>query len=164
MSWEAVKDTVNWAGQIIAAGRPSANLPTQMANAVPDVSDWTSLTDARGPQTTDWTAIHYVNGFGLEVVKVRLRLNWNYGARYRNGGAFITNCWVEVPQCDVLWGYSVDLGFQAQQPENAASSGSPPHARIPLTIRGTVSTPFWTTNVGWGFTVYGDGHSEVRNP
>jgi hypothetical protein len=70
--------------------------------------------------------------------------------------------WLEVPQCDVLWGYSVDLSFTPQHPENAGGYGQPPHARLPLTVHGTVSTPFWTDNKQWGFTLYGDGHSEVR--
>ena len=161
MTWDMVKDTVQWAGQIIVAGKPAASLPKQMANAVPDVDDWQALTDARGPQETPWNIV-YTNGFGIDVVKVKLQLNFDYGARYKGGGAFITNVWVEVFQCDVKWGYSVDLSFSPQKPENAASFGQPTHARLPCTVWGSVSTPFWTDNMQWGFTLFGDAHTEVQ--
>jgi hypothetical protein len=160
-SWETIKDTVEWAGKLIENGRPHASLPRQMANGVPDVSDWQDLTDVKGPQTILW-APHYTNGFGLDVVKFKVALNWDFGARYHNGGAFIPNVWVEVQECRVLWGFDLDLEFRAQRPTNANSSGQPPHARITCEIFGTVSNVLNSWEIGYGFTLFGDGHSDSR--
>lgn len=155
-----VVDTIKWAGQIITAGKPVANIPGKMCNAVPSVSDWTNLTETTGPQSINWT-LHRVNAYNISVAKIEFELKWDYGARYHNGGAFIPNCWLLIRSCEVKWGYSVDLNFSAQTPTNANPEDQGPLARLPVTITGTVSNIIQTSVVGWSFVLFGDGSSTI---
>ena len=145
--------------KVIDDNRPSAEVSNGRANAVPHVDDWRGLTNTQGPNYYTWR-LHYENGFGMDVIDVKFKLNWEYGARYRNGGAYIPNVWLEVPHCSVLWGYTLNLNFHAQQPTNHGSS-SAPNARIPVSVTGSVSTPFWTERIEWSFILFGDGSSQA---
>ncbi|SRR5216683_3002457 len=158
MSWADVINAAQSAWKIIEDGKPSAAIGSNTCNAVPQVNDWQNLSGAQGPNRLLWR-LQYTNGFGIDVVLIRFELKWEYAARYNNGGAFIPNCWLHVPQCDVKWGYNVNLTLQARNPTNAGSATAP-NARLPLTISGSVTTPFWTDNQQWDFTLYGDGRWE----
>ncbi|MGC9671321.1 hypothetical protein ACNTMW_32850 [Planosporangium sp. 12N6] len=158
MSWEQVVNVASAAWKIVESGKPSASVDHTTCNAVPHVDDWTNLQGARGPNIVR-RLLRYTNGFTMDTVLVRLELRWEFGARYNNAGAFIPNCWISVPECSVLWGYSLDLHVQVHNPTNAGSSTAP-NARLPLTISGSVSTPFWTDTVQWDYILFGDGHYE----
>lgn len=157
----SISDIVNMAQagwKIIEDGKPSAQITGSTCNAVPHVDDWQSLSSPQGTNRLLWR-LKYTNGFSIDVVLVRFELKWEYAARYHNGGAFISNCWLHVPQCDVKFGYNVNLDFKVRNPTNSGSDAAP-DARLPITVSGAVTTPFWTDNTEWDFTVYGDGNWE----
>ncbi len=158
---EAVSTIVNmletgW--KVIEANQPSAEIHRGRANAVPQVDDSRGLTGTQGPSYHRWR-LKYTNGFDMDVVDIQIKLNWEYAVRYKNGGAYIPNVWLEVPHCSVLWGYDVSLGFEAQTPTNQGTERAP-IARIPVSVIGSVTTPFWTEQVEWSFTLFGDGSSQ----
>lgn len=146
------------AWKIIEDGKPSSQIDSSTANAVPHVSDWQSLSAPQGTNKLTWH-IKYTNGFSMDVVVVQLELRWEYAARYRGGGAYISNCWLHVPQCDVKFLYNVNINVHVRNPTNAGSE-SAPKARLPLSVTGVVSTPFWSDDMEWEFTLYGDGNYE----
>lgn len=155
MSWAEVFNAAETAWKIIDGKKPTAEIDQKTCNAVPKVNDWTNLTGTQGPNILKWK-LQYTNGFGIDVVLIRFELKWEYGARYNNGGAFIPNCWLHVPQCDVKWGYGVELTLEAHNPTNGGTDTAP-NARLPITVSGSVDTPFWTDNAQWDFTLFGDG-------
>ena len=67
--------------------------------------------------------------------------------------------WVEVPVCFVGWHYSIDVDIHVHNPTNA-NTETAPLAKIPVSISGTMSNPFWSSRVEWGFTLYGNGNWE----
>jgi hypothetical protein len=155
---KAVQDTVKWAGELVAKGKPSSSLPSQMANAVPKVDDWQALTGAQGPNILKlaWNVPGVFYGKNVDIV---LNLNWDYGARYKGGGAFITNCWVTVPTCEVEWGFDVDIHFSAQAPENRQQDDSKPTlAGLPVSVIATISNTLVNHNHTWSFLLLGDGN------
>jgi hypothetical protein len=159
MSVAEVVNLLQSGWKVIEDGRPSASLASGRANAVPHVDDWQALTDVRGPQELPWR-LRYSNGFNQDVVDISFVLRFDHSARYKGGGAFITNVWLDVPTCTVSWGYHVNLELHAQTPENEGSATAP-LARLPLTVSGSVSTPFWTENKQWAFLLYGNGAAQV---
>jgi hypothetical protein len=159
MSWDEVVNAASSAWKIIEAGKPSASLDSSTCNAVPHVTDWTSLSDAHGPNIIPRRLV-FTNYFNVNPIDVRIELRWEFGARYNHGGAFIPNCWISVPHCSVLWGYSLDLNMHVHNPTNKDGSTTAPNARLPLTISGTISTPFWSDTVQWDYTLYGDGNHD----
>lgn len=158
MSWEHVINAAQLAWKVIEGGKPSSEITTNTCNAVPDVTDWHSLTNAHGPT---WVGrnLKYTNYLGIDVVDLQFRVNWEYGARYQNGGAYIPNCWVTVVKCDVAWGFDVNLNMRVHNPTNSGTDTAP-KARLPLTISGTVSSPFTSRTLSWDYILFGDGANE----
>jgi len=156
---ETIVNMAETTWKIIEAGRPSADITRSTANAVPAVSDWTNLTNTQGPM---WISRHrqiqYLWPFEDYLhVDVKIVLNWEYGARYRGGGAYIPNVWVEVPECYAGWPWDVNVGLTARNPTNQQGSGEPPLARLPVTLHGTISSPGETYHVDYGWVLFGDG-------
>jgi hypothetical protein len=155
MSWTDVVNVATQAWKIIEDGKPTAALDGTTCNAVPHVDDWTGLTGATGPNRLA-RKLQYTNGFSMDTVLLRLELRWEYGARYKGAGAFIPNCWITVNECSVKWMYNLNLTMHVHNPTNAGTDTAP-NARLPITISGSVSTPFWTDTVDWNYTLYGNG-------
>jgi hypothetical protein len=158
---DAVATVASTAWKVIEDGKPSASLASQHCNAVPaGISDpVSSLTGAQGPNRIVWQ-MSMVNAFTVEVVDVAFDLRWEFGARYRGGGAFIPNCYLYVPRCTVLWGFDVDIQIHVHNPTNAGSETAPV-ARLPLTVSGSVSSLVKSHSVQWDFVVYGDGRYDI---
>jgi hypothetical protein len=163
MSADTVISGAKLAWEIIKDGKPSADIHNSTAAAVPGVSDWMSLSDARGPNVRRmYYHVSFVWPFDDYVhAEFDILLKFQYGARYNGGGAFIPNLWIEVPTCFVAWGWTADINFIGRNPTNAGEAGSP-IAALPLTISGSVSSPLETYHVEWGFTAYGNGRVETH--
>ncbi len=155
--WNAAKD----AWKIIEDGKPSADINSSTANVVPNVSDWQSISGAQGPLSISmnrdnrvgWPFDDYVN------VDITIVLKFEYGATYRGGGLFIPNIYVEVPTCFLGWHYHADIDIHVRNPSKTGSDTAPV-ARVPISISGTISCPFWTDRVEWGYLLHGDGNWE----
>lgn len=156
MTAAEIVNTAQAGWKIIDEGRA---LASGRANALPRVDDCQTLTDVRGPQEVSWR-LHYANGFGQDVVDIWFVMRFDHSARYRGGGAFITNVWLDVPTCNVLWGYHVNVDLATQPPENDGSEAAP-LARLAVTVQGTVATPFWTETKQWSFLLLGNGAARV---
>jgi hypothetical protein len=157
MSGDGVANVASAAWHVIESGKPSASLASNTCNAVPaGVSDpLHSLTNAQGPNSVVWN-LRKENAFGIDVVDISFDLRWEYGARHNGGGAYIPNCYLYVPRCNVLWGFTVDVQIHVHNPTNAGSDTAPV-ARLPLTISGSVSSLVNSHSVQWDFILLGDG-------
>jgi hypothetical protein len=92
-------------------------------------------------------------------VEFDIVLKWQFGARYRNGGAFIPNLWIDVPECFVGLGWDANIGITVRNPTNVGQPGAP-LAALTVTIKGTVSSGLELYHVEWAFVCYGDGRIE----
>jgi hypothetical protein len=152
----AVRNALSTAWHVIESNKPSSSLATSACNAVPaELPDVAALTGAQGPNGVRWRLL-MANAFDAYVVDIAFDLRWEYGARYHGGGAFITDCYLYVPRCKVLWGFEVDAAVHVHPPDNAGTA-SAPLARLPLTVSGSVRTLFDTHQLRWDFVLYGDG-------
>lgn len=161
MSAESVINAAKFAWDVIKDGKPAADLTSTTANAVPQVDDWQSLTDTQARPNAFRMKYNVSYVWPLDDydhVQLQIVLKWDFGARYHGGGAFIPNVWVEVPECFVGSGWDVNLRLTAQNPTNTGASGSP-LARIPVTVKGTVSSGLELYHVEWAFVLFGDGTS-----
>jgi hypothetical protein len=158
MSAETIINVAKFAWDIIKDGKPAAAIDNSTANAVPQVEDWLSLTDTRGPNIyKNNYYVSYVWPFDDYVhAEFDILLKWQFGSRYKNGGAFIPNLWIEVPNCFVGYGWDAHIGITVQHPTNIGQPGAPV-AALPVTIKGTVSSPLESYHVEWGYVVTGTG-------
>jgi hypothetical protein len=156
MSGDGVSNIASAAWHVIESNKPSASLASNTCNAVPaDLHDFSALTDAQGPNSVTWR-LTMENAFTVDVVDIAFDLRWEYGARHHGGGAFIPNCYLYVPKCQVLWGFEVDVQLHVHNPSNAGSEAAP-IARLPLTISGSVSSLVNTHSLQWDFVLFGNG-------
>lgn len=160
MSAETIVNALQAAWPIIKDGKATAEITSSKANAVPQVDDWQSLTDVKGPNSF---RMKYDVGFmwpldDYDHVQLEILLKWDIGGRYHGGGAFIPNIWIEVPSLFVGYGWDANISMSVQQPTNAGQTGAP-LARIPVSIAGTVSSGAELYRVEWGFILFGDGSS-----
>ena len=162
MSADTVINAAKFAWDVIKDGKPTADITGSTANAVPQVQDWQSLTGAQGPSVYT-LPISYGFNWPLDDydhVQIQLKLKWQFGAKYQNGGAFIPNIWIEVPDCYVGWPWNVNISMIAHNPTNAGTAKAP-IAQIPLTLRGSISSFLESQQIEWSFMLFGDGRSSV---
>jgi hypothetical protein len=156
-------DVVNIAStawHVIESSKPSFSLASNSCNAVPaGVADPAgTLTGAQGPNRVAWF-LQVENAFTDAVVDITFDLRWDYGARWDGGGAFISNCYLYVPRCSVLWGFEVDVQIYVDGPSNAGTETAP-IARLPLTITGSVQSLVNNHTVRWDLVLFGNGGYE----
>lgn len=158
---DTIANIASAAWHVIESGKPSASLASNTCNAVPSgISDpVNSLTGAQGPNSYRWR-LRQENLMGIDVIDVTFDLRWEYGARHNGGGAFIPNCYLYVPRCNVLWGFNVDVTLHVHNPTNAGTDRAP-IARLPLTISGSMSSPVQSRSLQWDFILFGDGSYHV---
>lgn len=159
MSWEHVINAASAAWKVIENGAPSSEIQGNTANAVPDVSDWSSLVNSNQPRKLTWSySRDNVTGL-FTAVDVRFELFWEWGATYHGGGAFIPNLWISVPRCDLTWGQNMDITLTARNPTNKnAADPSRPIARLPVTISGTHHNFLESNHIEWNFLLEGDSN------
>ena len=161
MSADTIVNAARLAWEIISSGEASAEIGSSTANAVPQVDDWQSLTGTTGPNGYRmYTSRGFLWPFDdYDHVQIEIKLRWEYGARYKGGGAYIPNVWVEVPQCFVGYPWDANISFQAMDPSNAGTEEAP-LARLPVLVKGTVSSGAELHHVEWSFVLFGDGTSQ----
>jgi hypothetical protein len=156
-----VANVADVAWYVIESNKPSPSVASSTCNAVPaGVFDpLGSLAGALGSNRVTWR-LRLENAFTVEVVDIEFDLRWEYGARYHDGGAFISSCYLYVPTCSVLWGFEVNVQMNVHPPTNAGTL-SAPIARLPLTISGSIDSLVNTRAVRWDFVLFGNGEYQA---
>jgi hypothetical protein len=161
MSADIIQNVGKAAWAVIKDGEPSEEVGRSTANAVPQVDDWQSLETGFYPPKSismKWSKPVAYPWDDYVFVEFTILLKWDYGARYRGGGAYINGIWIEVPQAYDGWSWhtNIDVWFHAPSNANVGKKDAP-IARIPVTVAGTVKTYEQSHHVEWGFTLYGNG-------
>lgn len=149
--------------KVIEGNKPTADIKTARANAVPKVDDWTNLANAQGPRETSWyqkMTNSLPVSWGDIVIDFDLRLRYTYGATYNGGGLYIPNIWIDIEDTYVAWFHDLKLTLVAKDPENAGTDKAP-LARIPITITGTLESPKALIHVERGYMIWGNGRLDV---
>ncbi len=145
------KDT--W--EFIQNNKPVINATTQYAHALPRGSAcWDDLSNWQRPRSEVYKAT-YVNGFGMEVVNLEIKLLYTYGGQANNKGRYISNATLLYNKLDVTWGFKVDAAVEVPLVVNMGSKEDPV-AGMQLTLRWAIKGVNHLERTA-GFFVYGDG-------
>lgn len=149
--WEVVKDS-----------QPVLNIDADRANAVPQGSNWMSdLQGSQGPNEIPFS-FRIRNDFIYESWPVVCDgfVKWTFGSRYRGGGAFIPNAWIEITHCEVSGPTRrLDVNVQVGNPENRGSDTAP-NAFLPLTVSFQFQNLAKDITRQYSYYLYGSGHYE----
>jgi len=144
-----------FAWEVVKANRPKVNVSADYVNAIPKGAEWNDLTAPAGTNYQKWKWLG--PGLILHDFEFVMQLSWTYGARYRGGGAYITNATVTVNDYDVgIGGYDIDISCRIGNIENFGSERAPIPA-IPIDV--TLKWSNWLSAGGGTnrFKVYGHG-------
>ena len=144
-----------WA--IIEAGKPVLDVKTDFASALPEgVPNWQALTEWQTPKSKSYR-IKYKNGLGITAVRIKYRLMFAYGGRYRGIGQYLTNVAIIPSKIKVIWGYKLNASIQVPQILNVGTKESP-LAGIQLLLHWKIDSIFSKQEGSNGHYVRGDGY------
>jgi hypothetical protein len=144
-----------FAWDIIKDNRPVVTESSGFANAIPKGAAWEELTAYQDTNHFSWRW----NGPGLiwKDFVFDMRINWSFGAHYHGGGAYITNCWVDILNDDVgVGGYHIDMIARTGNPQNVGSPTAP-IAELPVSVTLRYSNWLWGWSGTCSFLVRGNG-------
>lgn len=144
--------------QIIEANKPVVNIETPVAHALPrGLECWADLEHWQAPKTQSYEVV-YKNGFGMEVVKFRFRLQFTYGGGKAELGQYLANVTVLPSELNVMWGYTFNARAEVAQAINLGTKANP-LAGLEMNIRWNVKTVLKESENSFHFFVQGDGKS-----
>jgi hypothetical protein len=148
---------------IVKAGKPVVVVnQAPMASALPrGLTCWNQLDSWQAPKVSSYE-VSYKNGFGMEAVKFRFRLQYTYGGGKNGKGKYLANVTVMPAEINVLWGYTFNAGIDVEQAVNLGTQDNP-MAGLALNLKWTVSTVLKESDNSFHFFVQGDGVSQAQN-
>jgi len=148
---------------IVEAGKPVVNVHgAPVAFALPrGITCWNELDSWQAPKIQSYD-VTYKNGFGMEVVKFRFRLQYTYGGGRTGKGKYLANVTVMPAQIDVMWGYTFDANVEVEQAVNLGTASNPV-AGLELNLKWGVKTVLKQSDNSFHFFVQGDGVSQAVN-
>lgn len=147
-----------WA--VIEAGRPVVTLNIPVVHALPrGLGCWADLEHWSAPATRAFE-VTYKNGFGMEVVKFRFRLQYSYGGGNGPVGQYLANVTVVPAELNVMWGYTFDANVEVGRALNLGSKAAP-IAGLELNLNWKVSTAVKDIQNTVQFFVEGNGASRA---
>lgn len=145
--------------EIIKAGKPVVNVKRDAVAVVPmGVTAWSQLAGWQAPKTKVYQ-ITAQNGFGINVVDMRLKVSMNYAGNIDGRGKFLANVIVVPSSISVMWGFSCDVWTEHQDPVNIGSLENPV-AGLGFDIRYRYGSPFQEDVGTQDYFVSGSG--EIR--
>ena len=147
-------NTAAFAWQVVTDNKPTSSVSGSFATGIPAGANWQDLSPAAGTNVFRWT---FKNGWILPDFSYDLSLHWSYGARWRKGGAFITNCWMEVDDYSIgMGGINVNISCSVGHPEQGGSETAPITV-LPVTVQMSYSTWLWGGGGKATATLWGNG-------
>jgi hypothetical protein len=162
IDWSSVVAMGEKVWQVIEANKPVVNVKTPVVHALPrGLSCWADLEHWHAPQVKSYDVV-YKNGFGMEAVKFRFRLQYTYGGGKGEMGRYIANATVMPAELNVLWGFNFDAGVEVEQAVNLGTLDNP-MAGLEMNLKWTLKNVFSESQNSFHFFVQGDGISQAVN-
>lgn len=144
---------------IVQAGKPSVNIRTDVATALPQGARcWQDLETWQRPQSRVYE-VAFRNGFGMEVVKFNYRILWLPGGSFDGAGAFIGYAAMIPTDVNVSWGFSLNAQASVPMVFNMGPK-TDPMAGMSMSMIYRVETALQTTEQSQAFFVDGKGGFE----
>lgn len=163
IEWDTIVNIGQKIWAIIEANKPVVNIgPMPVAYALPrGLECWNHLQGWQSPRVATYEVV-YKNGFNMEVVKFRFRLQYTYGGGNAGKGKYLANVSVQPAEVNVVWGYTFNASVDVQQAVNLGSTDDP-LAGLELNLKWQVKTVLKESDNSFHFFVQGDGVSQAHN-
>lgn len=148
--------------KVVEANKPVVTVKTPTVSALPrGVRCWSDLDSWKAAKVKSFE-VAYKNGFGMEVVKFRFRLQYTYGGGHNGTGKYLANVTVLPAELNVMWGYTFNANVEVNPAVNVGSSTNPV-AGLDINLKWNVETVLMNTQSSFHFFVQGDGVAQADN-
>ncbi|MGZ3694880.1 MAG: hypothetical protein ACXWQO_11935 [Bdellovibrionota bacterium] len=111
--------------EIIKAGAPVVNIKRDVVSIVPaGITSWEQLSGWQVPVTKVYE-VKATNGWGSDVVKVRLKVSAMYGGGIEGKGQYVANVTIVPTEIIVQWGFSLDVWSENRPAVNMGTTAMP---------------------------------------
>lgn len=142
--------------EIIKAGAPVVNIKRDVVSIVPQgITSWEQLSNWQIPVTKVYE-VKATNGWGGDVVKVRLKVSAMYGGGIEGRGQYVANVTIVPTEIVVQWGFALDVWSENRPAVNMGSLANP-IAGLGFDIRYKVTSLFTQKNGTQDYFITGDG-------
>jgi hypothetical protein len=163
ISWADIINIGQKVWAVVEANKPVVTVgKIPVAYALPrGLMCWNDLDSWQAPKVNSYE-VTYKNGFGMEVVKFRFRLQYTYGGGLQGKGKYLANVTVAPAEISVVWGYTFDANVDVAQAVNLGTVDSP-LAGLELNLKWKVKTVLKESDNSFNFFVQGDGVAQATN-
>lgn len=149
--------------KVVEANKPVVTVgQIPVAYALPrGLMCWNELDSWQAPKVNSYEVI-YKNGFKIEAVKFRFRLQYTYGGGLQGKGKYLANVTVTPAEISVVSGYNFDANVDVAQAVNLGTVDNP-LAGLELNLKWTVKTVLKESANSFNFFVQGDGVARATN-
>lgn len=156
VDWNAMQLLGEKVLQIVKAGAPVVNIKRDTVAVVPaGVTAWQQLAGWQAPVVKAYE-VKVTNYLGADVVDLRLKVSASWGGGIDGRGKYLANVQVVPSSTRVLWGWSLDLWTENQEPVNAGSFENPV-AALGFEVRYKVTTMLNEMNGAQSYYITGAG-------
>lgn len=142
--------------EIIKAGAPVVNIKRDVVSVVPQgITSWEQLSGWNVPVTKVYE-VKATNGWGSDVVKVRLKVSAMTGGGIDGRGQYVANVTIVPTEIVVQWGFSLDVWSENRPPMNMGSLAQPV-AGLGFDVRYKVKSMFTEKNGTQDYFITGAG-------
>jgi hypothetical protein len=160
MSWDTIINTGSSSWKLVEVNVPSADISSSSCNGLPDVSDWENMSAPLGTGAAS-SSLKRADARGNVVIDVKWLLEFEYGSRYKAGGAFIRTCWITIPTCNVQTGFDVQMRATVEDPPLNKGSATAPIALLRIHIEASVTSKAGSDQRRWLVAIRGDGAMQI---
>lgn len=161
LSWDDIVNIGAQVWKIIVDNQPVLHSEAPVAHALPKgLKCWTEL-ERWSPPATKTYEVLYENGFGMDVVKFRFRVQYTSGGQLRGRGRYLANTTILNSQTDVMWGYTFNSYVEVPKTINLGSSRDPV-AGLEMNLHWNVKTRLKESDNSVHFFVDGNGGIQMN--
>jgi len=158
--WNSILLVGNKIVDIVKANQPVVNVKRDAVSATPaGITDWQMLSGWKPPLSKNYNIV-MKNKFGMEVVRVRVKVTAMWGGSAAGRGQYLANVIMVPVETYVAWGWSLDLWSENRDPVNAGTFEQP-IAALGFDVRYKVKTYFNEMAGMQDYYITGDGKLTV---
>lgn len=159
VAWDEIVRVGEQVWKIVENNKPIVEFKGPVVHALPrGLRCWSELENWQAPVTRSFEVV-YVNGFDIEVVKLRFRLHYTYGGGKAGMGRYLANVTVMPAELSATWGYKLNASVETGETVNLGTRSNPV-AGLEMNIKWNVSTLAKESKNTFHFFVQGDGVSK----
>lgn len=161
MDLSNIVDVAQLVWNIVEENKPTSNVSSDTANAVPQGVAWNDIAGWSAPQSRLYH-VTFKNGFNVNVVDFTYRVVYFYGGNVGGKGHFLNGVAMVPSDISVDWGFNFSAQAKVSSITNAGTVDDPT-AAMEIQMQWSVSSVIKTITQSQSYYIQGDGQFQAMN-